>query len=146
MIGPREASIFACLTDALVAPACTRKGEPPLPAVRDTDALHTFDIWLAHSPRLNRLGLRAALHLLELSPRLSGAHTRLRRLDPAARRAWLARLERIPVAPLRDLLLAVKSLLLLTYYGDPAVMASLGYDAPANLRRGRELRRAEARP
>ncbi len=32
-IGPREASIFSALADAFVAP------EPPLPAVRDTDAL-----------------------------------------------------------------------------------------------------------
>jgi hypothetical protein len=146
VIGPREASIFTCLTDALVAPACTRKGEPPLPPVRETDALLTFDIWLAHSPPLNRLGLRAALHLLEISPLLSRAHTRLRRLHPDARRAWLARLERIPLAPLHDLLLALKSLLLLAYYGDPALMARVGYDAPANLRRGRELRRVEGRP
>jgi hypothetical protein len=139
-IGPREASIFTCLTDAFVAP------EPLLPAVRDTDALATFDTWLARSPTLNRVGLRVLLHIAELAPLLFGAGRRLRRLDPRRRRRWLTRAEHLPVRPLRELTRAFKTLILLCYYGDPAVMARLGYDAQANMRRGRELRRAEERP
>jgi hypothetical protein len=139
-IGPREASIFTALADAFVAP------EPPLPAVRDTDALRTFDTWLARSPRLNRIGLRVLLHLAELAPLFSGGGRRLRRLDPERARRSLSRVERLALRLPRELTRAVKALILLCYYGDPAVMASLGYDAEANARRGRELRRAEGRP
>lgn len=139
-MSPREASIFTCLADGFLAPA------PPLPEVRDTAALATFDTWLSRSPALNRIGLRVVLHLAELAPLLLGGGHRLRRLDPARRRRWLARVERVPVRALRDLVRAVKTLILLCYYGDPLVMAQLGYDAEANVRRGRELRRLEQRP
>lgn len=139
MIGAREASIFICLADAFLAP------EPPLPAVRDTEALRTFDLWLARSPRLHRIGLRALLLLAELAPLLCGGGRRLRRLEPGRRQRWLTRVERLPVRAPRELTRAVKTLILLCYYGDPGVMAQLGYDAHANVRRGRELRRAEER-
>jgi hypothetical protein len=139
-IGAREASIFTCLVDGIVAP------EPLLPAVRDTDALASFDIWLARSPRLNRIGLRVLLHLAELAPLLLGGGRRLRRLEPAGRRRWLEQAEQVPLRPLRELVRAVKTLLLLCYWGDPAVMARLGYDAQARVDRGRELRRTEGRP
>ncbi len=139
-IGAREASIFTCLADGFVAP------ELPLPAVRDTQALVTFDTWLQRSPRLNRIGLRVVLHLAEIAPLLLGAGHRLRGLEEARRRRWLVRAEHLPPRALRDLVRAVKTLILLCYYGDPAVMAQLGYDAEANMRRGRELRRAEQRP
>jgi hypothetical protein len=139
-ISPREASIFTALADAFVAP------EPLLPAVRDTDALRTFDIWLARSPRLNRIGLRVLLHLAELAPLLSGGGRRLRRLDPERARRSLSRAEHFPLRLPRELIRALKTLSLLCYYGDPAVMARLGYDAEANVHRGRELRRAEGRP
>jgi hypothetical protein len=139
-IGPREASIFTALADAFVSP------EPLLPAVRGTDALRTFDTWLVRSPALNRVGLRVLLHIAELAPLLSGGGRRLRRLDPGRRRRWLSRAEQLPSRPLRELTRALKTLILLCYYGDPAVMAGLGYDAEANVRRGRELRSAEGRP
>lgn len=139
-IGPREASIFTALADAFVTP------EPLLPAVRDTDAVRTFDTWLARSPRLNRIGLRVLLHAAELAPLPLGGARRLRRLDPARRRRWLEHAEHVPLRPLRELVRALKTLLLLCYYGDPAVMARLGYDAQARVSAGRELRRAEGRP
>ncbi len=138
-IGPREASIFAALADAFVTP------EPLLPAVCDTDAVRIFDLWLARSPRLNRVGLRVLLHLAELAPLIFGAGGRLRRLDPERRRRWLSRLEHLPLRAVRELTRALKTLILLCYYGDPAVMVRLGYDAEANVRRGRELRRTERR-
>jgi hypothetical protein len=139
-IGPREASIFTALADAFVAPGSL------LPAVRDTDALSTFDMWLARSPRVNRIGLRVLLHLAELAPLLSGGGSPLRRLDPERARRWLWRAEHHPFRVPRELTRALKTLILLCYYGDPAVMVRLGYDAQANMRRGRELRRAEGRP
>jgi hypothetical protein len=96
-IGPREASIFTALADAFVAP------EPLLPAVRDTDAVRTFDLWLARSPRLNRIGLRVLLHLSEIAPLLSGGGRRLRRLDPERARRWLTRVEHLPLRAPREL-------------------------------------------
>ncbi len=137
---PREASIFTCLADAFVTP------EPLLPAVRDTDAIRTFDVWLARSPAVNRIGLRVLLYVAEIAPLLLGGGRRLRRLDPERRRRWLTRAEHLPSRVPRELTRALKTLILLCYYGDPAVMERLGYDAKANVQRGRELRRAEGRP
>ena len=137
---PREASIFACLTDTVVAP------EPALPAVRHTDTVAAFDRWLSLSPRLNAYGLRALLYAVELSPRLLGFRSRLRRLDGPGRAEALRRAEAARHAPSRALLKIVRGLTTLTYYGDDAVMRQLGYDASANVRRGRELRAREGRP
>jgi hypothetical protein len=111
----READIFACLVDTVVAPA------PPLPPVSGTDAVAFFDTWLAAAPRLNRAGLRALLLALEVAPRLTGAGARLRRLDADARLAFLRRAPRGLVEPLR-------AAAAMSYYGDPGVAAYLGFD------------------
>ena len=137
---PREASIFACVCDAVVAP------EPRLPPVRETDAVAFFDGWMARSPALNRLGLRALLYALELSPLATGAGTRLRRLDRAGRSGWLRAIERVPNPQVRLVTKLVKTAAQLSYYGDERVLARCGYDAEANLARGRALRVAEGRP
>jgi len=139
-LSPREASIFACATDVIVAP------EPLLPAVRHTDTVAAFDRWLTHSPALNRLGLRALLYAIELSPWLAGRRQRLRSLGHAERNEALRRAERAGPALWRGLFKLVKGLCALCYYGDPEVMRTLGYDAEANARRGRELRAQEGRP
>lgn len=137
VITPREASMFACLADTVVAPA---GGLPPVAA---TDAARAFDEQLALSPKLNRAGLRAALYVLELAPLLSGAGARLRRLDPAGRAEALARLDRNAAAA--PLLKAMRGVAHLCYYGDPGVMAHLGYDAERVVARGRALRAQEGR-
>ena len=139
-LSPREASIFACLCDTVVAP------EPLLPAVRDTDAVSFFDNWLARSPRLNRIALRGLLYLVELAPRRLGARHRLRRLSVEDRAEALAQAEKARSPHARQLLKLIKGIATLSYYADDAVMLRLGYDAGANVRRGRELRRLEARP
>ena len=139
-ITPREASIFACMTDAMVAP------EPVLPPVRETDAVLFFDDWMARSPALNRIAMRAALYVLELSPLLTGAGTRLRRLDSAGRGRWLEAIEHVKHPQVRLACKLMKGAAQLAYYGDDRVLARCGYDADANLRRGRELRRSEGRP
>lgn len=137
---PREASIFACVCDSVVAP------EPLLPPVRETDAVAFFDDWMARSPALNRYGMRAVLYAAELSPLATGARRRLRRLDRTARAAWLRAIERAPNAQVRLVAKLVKGAAQMSYYGDDRVLALCGYDADANLARGRELRVREGRP
>jgi hypothetical protein len=134
VLSPREASIFACVCDTVVAP------EPVLPAVRETDAVASFDRWLELSPRLNRLGLRALLYAAELAPRLLGFRARLRELPEPARARLLDALERAGEPRVRELVRLVKGIACLSYYGDDGVMLRLGYDAESNARRGRELR------
>lgn len=117
-LSPREASIFACVADTLLAPA------PPLPPVARTDTVAAFDAWLARAPRINRLGLRALLLALELAPRLGPRRARWRRLAPADRLAVLRTLERHGGRPLVEALRAGAAV---SYYGDAAVSALLGY-------------------
>ena len=132
----READVFACLTDAVVAPGA---GHPPL---AQTDAVAFLHRYLAASPRRNRAGLRALLLALETGPLALGFGARLRRLPPPARLAYLERLQRSPAAPLAG---ALEALAKLAYYGDDGVMRSMGYDPDAVVERGRRLRREEAR-
>ena len=139
-LSPREASIFACLCDTVVAP------EPVLPPVQHTDAVAFFDRWLARSPRPNRLGLRALVYAAELAPHALGLGARLRALDERRRAEALERAERVRAAPVRQLVKLMKGLAFLSYYGDDGVMGLLGYDPDANVRRGRELRARELRP
>ena len=139
-LNPREASIFACLCDAVVAP------EPVLPPVRDTDAVAFFDTWLTRSPRINRAALRATLYALELLPRVRGMGGRFRSLEPPQRGRAVERFERARSPQVRQLAKAVKGIAFLSYYGDRGVMCRLGYDAEAVVRRGRELRALEGRP
>jgi hypothetical protein len=141
-LSAREASIFACITDAVVAP------DPPiLPAVSQTDAVSFFDDWMARSPRLNRLGMRALLYVLELSPLLAGPRrVRLRRLSREDRTRWLTAIEHAPRVELRLVYKLVKGAAQLSYWGDDSLMKRVGYDADANVRRGRELRIREGRP
>jgi hypothetical protein len=140
-LSAREASIFACFTDAVVAP------EPVLPPVSQTDAVAFFDDWMARSPRLNRVGMRALLYALELSPLLTGPRrARLRALDRDERTRWLEAIQKAPRAEVRLVYKLVKGAAQISYWGDDALMLSVGYDADANVRRGRELRTREGRP
>jgi hypothetical protein len=132
----REASVFACLTDAVVAP----RGE--LPPVRRTDAVPFFDDLLGRIPAPNRAGLRAMLLALEVGPLALGFGARMRQLPVERRVEYLLRLEHSPLDPLLE---ALAMLAKLAYYGDDGVMHRLGYDADAVVARGRELRLAEGR-
>lgn len=100
----RERDIFACLVDAVCAPA------PPLPAVAGTDAVDSFERWVAAAPRANRLALRALL--------LGLGAAGLRRRPPPRRLALLRRLPRPLAEPLR-------AAAALSYYGDARVTALL---------------------
>jgi hypothetical protein len=140
VLTPREASIFACLVDTVAAP------EPLLPPVAQTDAAFFFDRWMAASPRVNAAGMRVLLHLIELMPRFMGYGARLRRLPVPERVRYLRAIERNSNPQLRQITKLVKGAAFLSYYGDDAIMRRLGYDAGANLERGRELRAREGRP
>jgi hypothetical protein len=137
---PREASIFACLCDTVVAP------EPVLPPVRETTAVAFFDTWLGRAPRLNRIALRGLLYLVELAPRGLGAGGRLRRVASEERALALASAERARSPQTRQLVKLIKGIAFLAYYADDAVMRRLGYDADANVGRARDLRARERRP
>jgi hypothetical protein len=140
VLTPREASIFACLVDTVAAP------EPLLPPVAQTDAAFFFDRWMAASPRANAAAMRVLLYVIELMPRFIGYGARLRRLPVPERVRYLRAVERNPNPRLRQLTKLVKGAAFLSYYGDDAIMRRLGYDADANLARGRELRAREGRP
>ena len=140
VLSPREASIFACLADTVVAP------EPVLPPVRQTDAVAFFDRWMMRAPRVNRIALRTLLYSLETGPRFLGFGTRMRRLPRAQRSEYLRAIERSPVPQLRQLAKLLQGFGQLAYYGDDQVMLRIGYDAEANVARGRELRARDGRP
>ena len=106
----REARAVAALVDAVAAP------EPPLPPVRDTDAVASFATWLAHAPRPNRTVLRAAL--------LALAAARFPRRDRAGRLALLRRLGGSPLAE------GLRATAAVSYYGDAGVLRALGHGPP----------------
>ena len=137
---PREASIFACVCDTILAP------EPALPPVRETDAVAFFDLWVTRAPKLNRNGLRFLLYAAEVAPRALGFGGRLRSLPERERVRVLERIDGHGPPPVRQLVKLVKGMAALAYYSDDGVSRRLGYDADANVARGRELRRVEARP
>lgn len=140
VLTPREASIFACLVDVVVAP------EPMLPPVARTDCAFFYDRWMAASPAVNARGMRALLYAVELAPLALGFGARFRRLSVDDRVRCLGAIERSRSRHVRQLTKLVKGAAFLAYYGDDSIMRRLGYDADANLRRGRELRDREGRP
>jgi hypothetical protein len=131
----REGNVFACLVEAVVQPA------KPLPPLARTDTVSFLDRYLKASPPLNRAGLRALLHALEVGPR-ARRRVRFRQLPPSQRAEYLERLERGRAGRGFQALEAIAKL---AYYGDEGVMRSLGYDPDAVVKRGRDLRAKERR-
>ena len=80
---------------------------PPLPPVAHTDAVRAFRAQLAAAPRLNRVAIRALL---------------------------LAHAAGVPLGPAEE---PLRALARISYYGDLAVLRTLGYDPQAVLRRAR---------
>jgi hypothetical protein len=133
---PREASMFACIADTVVAPGGA------LPPLRRTDAVAAFGACLAAAPAPNRALLRTLLYAVEAAPLVLGYGTRMRRLSPDARTEALERLE---AGPAGGALRPLTALAKLAYYGDDGVSRTLGYDPDAVVARGRALREAEVR-
>jgi hypothetical protein len=139
-LAPREASIFACLVDTVAAP------EPLLPAVARTDCAFAFDRWMAAAPALNARGMRGLLLALEVMPLAMGYGSRFRRLPADERARFIRTIERSSNKHVKQLVKVLKGAAFLAYYGDDAVMRRVGYDAQANVERGRALRMREGRP
>ena len=131
VLSAREASIFNCLCDTVVAP------EPPLPPVAETDAVEAFDRLLAAGTPANRAGLRALLLV---------AGAGLRRRPRARRTALLERAATARPAQVRQLAAVLRGLASLTYFGDDGVMRALGYDADERVAAGRAVRERDGRP
>jgi hypothetical protein len=136
----RETQIFTCFADIAVSP------EPLLPPVESTDAAAFLSQWLDLAPKLNAAGLRAAIVALDLAPLGLGYRHRLRKLARADRADVIQRLEKHKAPAVRQAIKALKGIAFLCYYGDDSLMKRLGYDADANVARGRALRAAEGRP
>jgi choline dehydrogenase-like flavoprotein len=136
MLGPRETAIFIALTDAYCEP------EGAFTPVRETDAARFMNDLLGASPRVNRAGFRVILALLDLTPLVRGYRRRFRKLGNVERREFLHGLDksRFVLLPIASRLL--KTLTIMSYYGDPQVLGWTGYDADATVARGRDVRRA----
>jgi hypothetical protein len=117
-----------------------------LPPVAQTDCTFAFDRWMAAGPSLNARGMRVLLLAIEVLPLAMGYGRRFRRLPAGERTRFLEAIERSPNRHLRQLTKVLKSAAFLSYYGDDAVMRQVGYDASANVERGRALRVREGRP
>jgi hypothetical protein len=137
---PREAAVFASLTEAYCRPG------PAFPPVATTDAVMFIDAFGARSRMLNRVGFRAILWAVELAPLARGYGATFTRLAADRQAQFVRALDRSRWQLLQVGFRLLKTLALMSYYGDPGVLRSIGYDAEANVARGHALRRAEGRP
>lgn len=131
---PREAAIFVALTDAYCAPA------PSLPPVDDSDAAAFVGELVAESPSVNRIGFRVILRLVDLAPLVRGYRMRFTALARAQRDEFLDGLDTSRWFLLRIAARLLKTITLMSYYGDPDILRELGYDPAANATRGHALR------
>jgi hypothetical protein len=99
----------------------------------------------AASPRINRVGFRAMLRMLELAPLARGHRRRFTKLEPRERDRFLHGLDKSRFLLLRVVARLFKTLAVMSYYGDPKVLVAGGYDADANIARARALRSREGR-
>jgi hypothetical protein len=137
---PREAAVFASLTEIYCRPG------QALPPVAATDAVTFIDEFGARSRALNRIGFRVILWLVELAPLVRGYGATFTRLAADRQAQFVRALDRSRLQLLQVGFRLLKTLAVMSYYGDPGVLRAIGYDAEANVARGRALRRAEGRP
>jgi hypothetical protein len=137
---PREAAIFIALTDAYCGP------QGAFPPIRETDAASFVNDLVAASPRINRVGFRALLRALDLAPLVRGYRRRFRRLGTVERGEFLHGLDKSRLLLLRIAARLLKTLTVMSYYGDSRVLSATGYDPDANVARGRAVRAEEGRP
>jgi hypothetical protein len=137
---PREAAVFAALTDAYCGPV------PPFPSVAESDAIEFVGELVGASPRINRLGFRVILRLVDLAPLMRGYRARFRTLGSPQRDEFLRGLDKSRWFLLRVTGRLLKTITLMSYYGDAGVLRLGGYDPDANVARGRGLRAREGRP
>jgi hypothetical protein len=145
VLSRREAAIFTSLTEAYCAAgAGAERGK--FPPVAETDAVAFIDDLASRSRRVNRIGFRLLLAFADLAPLARGYRRRFRKLDSGSRSSFLHGLDKS-----RWLLLGVcakllKTLTMMSYYGDERALRAAGYDFESKLARGREARQRDARP
>jgi hypothetical protein len=137
VLKPRELAVFVALTDAYCAPV------PRFPSVERTDAASFVDGLAAASPPVNRIGFRVILRLVDLAPVVRGQSKRFTKLSPSQRDDFLHGLDRSRWFLLRVTARLLKTITLMSYYGDADVLRAAGYDPEANLARARRLRGGE---
>ena len=135
-LSKREADILLCLTDTAVAPS------NKLPAVDQTGIVEAFNAFLRASQPIMKVGLRAIILLLEITPKLVGYRRRFRKLSVEQRTEYLNRAIKSFLAPVVNPVISVFQML---YYGEPSVHAVVGYDPAPQLERCRALRKEERR-
>jgi hypothetical protein len=96
------------------------------------------------SPAVNRIGFRVILRLVDLAPLLR-RRKRFTELARAQRDEFLRGLDRSRWFLLRTAGRLLKTITMMSYYGDREVLRGLGYDPDANIARGRALRAREGR-
>jgi hypothetical protein len=142
VLTPREAAVFASLVEAY----CRPESQGVFPPVGATDAVAFIDGFASDSRRLNRIVFRAILRAIDVAPLLTRERARFTRLDSNRRAAFVNRLDRSRFQVLPILSKLLKTLALMSYYGDLGVLRATGYDPEANVARGRALRAREGRP
>jgi hypothetical protein len=135
----REAAIFAAVADVYCEP------DPVFPPVSRTDSINFIDELAAGSPRLNRMAFRALLGLLQLAP-LPRHRARFTGLERERRARFVRGLDKSRWLLPRITSRLLKTLAIMSYYGDEGVLRAAGYDPAANLARARAVRREEGRP
>jgi hypothetical protein len=137
---PREAEIFAGLADSYCSP------QPALPALAETSAVAFVDDLVARSGRVNRVGFRLILRIVELVPLIRGYRSRFTKLGASRRVQFVRGLDTSRWALVRILGRLLKTVAVMSYYGDERVLRSTGFDPGAIVARGRALRNEEQRP
>ena len=137
---PREAAIFTALADAYCSPG------PVLPPIGQTSAVAFIDELVARSSRVNRIGFRLILWLIDLAPLLRGRRARFTSLPAARRTEFVQGLDGSRWTILRILGRLLKTVTVMSYYGDETVQRATGFDPDGIVARGRALRKEEGRP
>jgi choline dehydrogenase-like flavoprotein len=123
---PREAAVFAALADSYCAP-----NRP----VGQSDATSFAQELAANSPAINRIGFRVILRVVDLAPVIR-RRKRFTALARTQREEFLLGLDRSHWFLLRTAGRLLKTIAMMSYYGDRDVLCELGYDPAANITRG----------
>lgn len=120
----------------LIRLMCTTEGAPSVDPMMERLELQIRTL-LRYMPRPVSWAVRAGIVLVDHSPRLLLASPRrLSGLDPAAGAQVLRRLATSPLRPVRELVQALRGLVLSTYFDQSEVHAAIDY-APGTFMRAR---------
>ena len=125
-LSAKEAIVLGAIARRMVAP-----DERGAPSTDEMDAVRAADEYVAGLPEDLSSDLKALLHLVEHAPIvLSLRPSRFTRLDAAAQDAVLDGWATSRLAVRRQGFTALKSLVMLAYYGDPRSFSIPGWPGP----------------